>query len=224
MLLDSSDAIKLADFAGSSIDDSDVSINYEVRSRLPNVSKPNKKSDIFALGSAMYEMATGHRPYEKLSYSTIQSLYRKGEFPKDVDEIPELGKVIRKCWERRYDTAWDVVRALGETESQQRRPSQLQQRPEVFVDSAISVTEPEVFEMEEASSKARRHQDAPETYVHQSSQRRHKSRRERDGERVPEKQRSKKQSHGHFSTWVNKSIQSWTRTARTTREPQCYYY
>jgi len=224
MLLDSSDTIKLADFAGSSIDDSEVSINYEVRSRLPNVSKPNKKSDIFALGSAMYEMATGHRPYEKLSYNTIQNLYRKGEFPKDVDDIPELGKIIRKCWQRRYDSAWDIVRALGETASPIRRPSHLQQRPEVFVDSAISITEPEVFEMEETSSKTRRHRDTPEKYVHQTSQHRHKSRRERDVERVPERQGSIKHSHSHFSTWVNKSIQSWTRPARKTREKQCYYY
>lgn len=224
MLLDSSDTIKLADFAGSSIDDSEVSINYEVRSRLPGVSKPNKKSDIFALGSAMYEMATGHPPYEKLSYSTIQNLYRKGEFPNDVDHIPELGKTIRKCWERRFDTAWDVVRTLGETESQQRRPSQLWQRPEVFVDSAISVTDPaEVFDVEE-TSRARRHRDAPTTYVHQTSQRRHPPRRERDAERVSERQGRKKHSHGPFSTWINKSIHSWTRPARTICEKHCYYY
>ena len=220
MLLDSSDTIKLADFAGSSIDDSDVSINYEVRSRLPNVDKPNKKSDIFALGSAMYEMATGHRPYEKLSYITIQNLYRKGDFPKDVDSIPELGKVIRKCWEQRFDSAWDVVRALGETESQHRRPSQLQQRP-VFVDSAISVTEPEIFDMEETSSKTRRH--TSETYVHQTSQRRQR-RHERDVEKVPERQRRKRSSYGHFSTWLNNSIHSWTKPARITREKQYYYY
>lgn len=225
MLLDSSDIIKLADFAGSSIDDSEVSINYEVRSRLPNVSKPNKKSDIFALGSAMYEMATGHRPYEKLSYSTIQNLYRKEQFPKDVDNIPELGKIIRKCWERRYDTAWDIVRALGETESQHRMPSQLEQWPEVFVDSAISVTEPvEVFEMEETASRTRRRRDAPETYVHQTSQRRHRSRLERDVERIPERQGKKKHSQGQFKTWINKSIQTWTRPAKASREKQCNYY
>ena len=223
MLLDSSNTIKLADFAGSSLDGSEASINYEVRSRLPNVIKPNKKSDIFALGSALYEMAIGHRPYEKLSYSTIQNLYRKEQFPKDVDDIPELGKIIRRCWERRYDTAWDIVRDLGETESQHRRPSQLQQRPEVFVDSAISITEPEVFEMEENASQAQQNRDAPETYVHQTSRRR-RSRRERDLERVPERQGKKKPSHDHFSTWINRSIRTWTRPAKASCEKQSNYY
>jgi hypothetical protein len=123
----------------------------------------------------MYEMATGNRPYEKLSYSTIQNLYLKEQFPKDVDDIPELGKIIRKSWEQSYDTAWDIVRALGETESlqsQHRRPSQLQERVEPFIDSAISLTDPsEVFEMEMNTSKGRRHRDVPQTYVHQNSRR-----------------------------------------------------
>jgi serine/threonine protein kinase len=221
MLLDSHDTIKLADFAGSSIDDSEVSINYEVRSRLPNISKPTKKSDVFALGSAMYEMATGHPPYAKMSYSTIQNLYRKEKFPDDVDGIPILGKIIRKCWEQRFDTAHDVVRALGKTESQHRRPSQLQQRPEVFVDSGIWIPEqPEMVEIEESSSRtSRRH---PATYVHQTSQRRHRP-RERQVERFPEREKRKKHSQGAFSSWFNKSISTWTGPSKSSREKEIYY-
>ena len=222
MLLDSSNTVKLADFAGSSIDDSDVSINYEVRSRLPNVSKPNKKSDIFALGSAMYEMATGYRPYEKLSYNTIQNLYRKGEFPKDVDDIDGLGKLIRKCWEQRFDSAWDLVRDIGEADSQDRRCPRLQQMPEVFLDSAISLSEPvEIFKMEETSAETRRH--APATYVHQTSQRRHR-RSEKVLEKVPEAQGKKRHSQGHLSSWLNKSIHSFTKPSRRTNERKYYDY
>jgi serine/threonine protein kinase len=204
MLLDSSDIVKLADFAGSSIGDIAASVNYAVRSRLPGVSKPTKKSDIFALGSAMYEMATGHPPYEKLSNSTVQKLYRKGEFPADVDDVPGLGKTIRKCWEQRFDSAWDVLSALG----------------------GLSDTDPpEILDLEDSPSKLpRRHRDSHTIYVSQISQRRQKSHSEREAERVPEKQRKKKHSQGPFMTWINRSIHPWTGPARTSHEKQCYYY
>jgi len=77
MLLDSSDSVRLVDFAGSSLDNSPSTVNYEVQSRLPGLLKPSKQSDIFALGSAIYEMATGVKPYEKMSYREVQKLYAK---------------------------------------------------------------------------------------------------------------------------------------------------
>jgi hypothetical protein len=112
MLLNSNDDIRLADFAGCSIGGSTATVNYEIQSRLPFTLNPTKKSDIFAFGSALYEIATGQVPYKDVPYRTIQNLYKRKQFPKDVDSIPHFGKIIRKCWQQSYEDFWEVVRDL----------------------------------------------------------------------------------------------------------------
>jgi len=112
MLLSSDNTLKLADFAGSSINGSPSTVNYEVRSRSPGVDEPNELSDIFALGSAIWEMATGSPPYQDKPWREVRGLYKRGKFPK-LKSIPELGNIIRKCWEQSsqqsYKSAQEVV-------------------------------------------------------------------------------------------------------------------
>jgi len=108
MLLSAEGTVKIGDFAGSSIDGSSATVDYEVRSKLAVAGEPNEVSDIFALGSAMWEMAMGSPPFKDESWREVHGLYKRGKFPK-LKSMPELGRIIRNCWEQRYHSAQDVV-------------------------------------------------------------------------------------------------------------------
>jgi len=211
MLLDWRDTLKLGDFAGSSIDGSDTSVTYELRSRLPGTKKPSKKSDIFALGSAMYELATGHPPYDGESYQNVQSFYKKKIFPTDVEMIPELGPIIMKCWLQHYETAWDVLRALSNVESRS-RPIGHGQKPSVMVNLAIAVPRtPKITPLALSTRSTKRDRASPKKYVHNSSQHRANYRRDQNVEKVYETQESSwKQYHNSGFGWFNRFM-PWTQ-------------
>ncbi|KAF2254642.1 hypothetical protein BU26DRAFT_392011, partial [Trematosphaeria pertusa] len=64
------------------------------------------ESDLFALGSTLYELLAGQTPYEGLSDESIESLIRKGKFP-DTDGLL-LGDIIMGCWEKKFSSAEDI--------------------------------------------------------------------------------------------------------------------
>ncbi|KAL1985996.1 hypothetical protein VTN96DRAFT_7131 [Rasamsonia emersonii] len=65
------------------------------------------ESDLFALGSSLYELVAGQSPYEDLSDESIESLFRKEIFPSTEELL--LGEIIRNCWKRRYRSAKDIL-------------------------------------------------------------------------------------------------------------------
>ncbi|KAM3550956.1 hypothetical protein ARSEF4850_008091 [Beauveria asiatica] len=101
---------RLADFAGSSIDSSPLLVEVTASHLYPgNLLSP--QGDIFALGSVLYEVTTGKRPYAGLSDASIQSMFQKGEFP-DVTSLGRLGHIIRTCWDGGYKDSKALVKDL----------------------------------------------------------------------------------------------------------------
>ncbi|KAE8446095.1 hypothetical protein EG329_012603 [Mollisiaceae sp. DMI_Dod_QoI] len=202
ILLDSKNNIKLADFAGSAIDQLDASVNYEVRSRLPGITRPTKQSDIFAFGSAFYELATGSTPYAGKSYTSVQNMYKNKKFPEDVDGISYFGPTIRKCWQQGFKSGKDVMDALGrivlpQTESKSDQDPLVLEAPGHFLARSLESS------VETSSRTPRRYRkppntpSGPPTFRHHSEVERVTRRRTRKS-KIPELK------------WLNKFI-LWTR-------------
>lgn len=111
-LLDSTLHAKLSDFGFSSFSDGNV-LGFENPSHhLPrdiNGGTPSTfQSDLFALGSTLYEVMTGNTPYDDEPDDTITQLYSKGLFP-DVTGIL-CGDIIIGCWQGRFKSAAEVLK------------------------------------------------------------------------------------------------------------------
>ncbi|PSS18445.1 hypothetical protein M430DRAFT_27902 [Amorphotheca resinae ATCC 22711] len=65
------------------------------------------QSDLFALGSTLYEIMAGRRPYEGIPDGTITERYTKRIFP-DVTSIL-CGDVIISCWQGCFRNAEEVL-------------------------------------------------------------------------------------------------------------------
>ena len=119
LLLDGNDNIKYCDFAGSSIDKHEAWVCYEMRSqRPPDIGERQDditiSSEIFALGSTLYEISTTQPPYENYSDAAIMEFFRANKYP-DVTSL-ELGKIISKCWRGIYATVDEISMDLHQPE------------------------------------------------------------------------------------------------------------
>ncbi|KAE8381987.1 kinase-like domain-containing protein [Aspergillus bertholletiae] len=102
---------RLSDFGGSSLQGSDAIIIENATHFLPrDEDAPNTvQSDLFALGSTIYEILAGHKPYGGLEGKKIPQLYSTKRFP-SLDEIKDVSwrTVVLKCWMTRYKSASDI--------------------------------------------------------------------------------------------------------------------
>jgi serine/threonine protein kinase len=78
-------------------------------------------TDLFALGSTIYEIMTSGKPYENLPDDEVESRYRQGIFP-NVKTIC-CGEVIESCWRAELVSAAEVMRSIRTVTDMLRRES-----------------------------------------------------------------------------------------------------
>jgi serine/threonine protein kinase len=118
LLLDSNLEVKICDFQGRILDHegstklqggaSESTMSSMPR---PDVNLCNEKTDMFALGTAIYVIMSGQLPFPDLDPAEdeheIQRRFRECEFP--PLETFQTGFVVRKCWMGDYSTASEIV-------------------------------------------------------------------------------------------------------------------
>lgn len=121
LLLDRHLNVKLADFQGRLLN-SDGTVLLDggsaegARSSMPrlDLNHADQKTDIFALGSAIYFIMTGHPPFPELdSWRDREEIARRFE----ASQFPPLvgiqgGEVVRRCWAGQYESSESIVKDL----------------------------------------------------------------------------------------------------------------
>lgn len=110
IFLDENLHVKLADFAGSSLDGSELLIAVTPSHRYPGPTT-SIESDLFAFGSVLYHLLTGNPPYDGLSEEDIYAKYSKGIFP-ETESLDAFGTIIAKCWRGQYQRSKLVIHDL----------------------------------------------------------------------------------------------------------------
>jgi len=107
-LLDSRLRLRIIDFSGSSIDGSYFSALESARFCLPRPWEAPSTivTDVFALGSTIYEIITSTQPYAQHTDEEVEALFGKGIFP-PVDSIP-CGELIKRCWNSEVHSAEEI--------------------------------------------------------------------------------------------------------------------
>jgi serine/threonine protein kinase len=72
----------------------------------PSDTDSSDESDLFALGSSLYELETGSRPFRGLRDEVITILFAHGIFP-STDGLA-LGACISSCWTLKFRKAQDI--------------------------------------------------------------------------------------------------------------------
>jgi hypothetical protein len=83
---------------------------YELPNRKRQGDRPYLKRDLFALGSAIYEVMAWRKPFSDLTDEEVGRRFACDEFP-DLRNV-SCGDVIEKCWKEKFDRADDVLEAI----------------------------------------------------------------------------------------------------------------
>jgi hypothetical protein len=85
------------------------------------------KRELFALGSAIYEIMAWERPFQELEDDEVELRYAREEFPSLRGNI--AGPVIKKCWNEEFESAEEVLESL--THCNKAAPASDLARPQV---------------------------------------------------------------------------------------------
>ncbi|OAA45380.1 Protein kinase-like domain protein [Metarhizium rileyi] len=113
MVLDDNLGLRIIDFSGCAIDNSKPLCFESARYFLPrdiNVHPCSVQTDLFALGSSLFEIITGSPPYSHLDENDIEEKYREGDFPSIKGLV--YGSIIEACWKQEFKSAEEVKRAI----------------------------------------------------------------------------------------------------------------
>lgn len=123
IFLDDSLDVKLGDFAGSAIDDLPPLICYETSHELPD-EDISTMTELFALGSTIFEVMTGAKPYKDLAEHEISAAFSEGRYP-DLRNVSVFRSTIARCWSQDYatvDEALKDVKSEGTSNSLMKLP------------------------------------------------------------------------------------------------------
>jgi serine/threonine protein kinase len=109
---------KICDFAGSKIGDEDAWVAYEIRSQHPDYSgdQPTITTEIFAIGSLLFEIWTRNSPYFGESDSLVKEKFREGDFPLDRISSQKVMRIVYRCWTKGYRTVSEICEDLESIE------------------------------------------------------------------------------------------------------------
>jgi hypothetical protein len=73
---------------------------------------------MFALGSLLYEINSGNKPFEELSDNKVQLRFSNGDFPNNIKSL-QLWSVILSCWSPEFskeaeEISWRWGSCIGE--------------------------------------------------------------------------------------------------------------
>ncbi|KAL2753134.1 hypothetical protein ACRALDRAFT_1083579 [Sodiomyces alcalophilus JCM 7366] len=117
--------IKICDFGASFVDGYDFEpeqgyeSRYEVPSRGRKLSEiPFRVQELFALGSAIFEITEWKVPYDGIPEPQIVQLVYSDKLSFISEDNPARD-IIDRCWHEKYDTAETILKELGEMQPRQ---------------------------------------------------------------------------------------------------------
>jgi serine/threonine protein kinase len=107
VFLDGNLDVKLGDFAGSAIDNLPPLVCYETSHELPG-EDISTRTELFALGSTVYEIMTDSKPYKDLPDHEVSAAFSEGRYP-DLESVSAFKNTIMRCWMQSYATAEEAL-------------------------------------------------------------------------------------------------------------------